>query len=135
MLIFATFFYNFCFFNFVVIFNNILISNYENITKYHFYSSFAVFIFSNLNISTIANGANTKTITSITFPIGSIGILNICLSAGINSIINISSRDAPIASNNFLLLVIPVLNIDFLLFLILNTCTSSDNANTVNAIA
>lgn len=104
-------------------------------TLQKYYSSFAVFIFNNLNISTITNGANTKTITSITFPIGSIGILNICLNAGINSIINISNADTAIASNNFLLLVIPVLNIDFLLFLILNTCTSSDSANTVNAIA
>ena len=47
---------------------------------------------------------------------------------------SINAADAPIASNNILLLNGCVLNTDFLLFLILNTCTNSENANTINAI-
>ena len=37
-----------------------------------FYSSFAVLIFNNLNISTIIIGANINIINSITFPVGNI---------------------------------------------------------------
>lgn len=99
------------------------------------YSSFDVFIFSNLNISTITIGENTKAIISNIFPIGNIGILNICLNDGTTKITSIKIADAPTAINNFEFPNIPVLNIDFLLFLILNTWTNSDNARTVNAIA
>ena len=66
--------------------------------------------------------------------IGNIGILNICLNPGINNIISISAADNAIAPSNTLLLNGCVLNIDFLLFLILNTCTSSEKASVTNAI-
>ena len=81
----------------------------------------ALLILNNLNNSTIASGASTNNIVSIIFPRGNTGILNICLSDGINNITNINAADTAIASINLLLLNIPVLNIDFLLFLILNT--------------
>ena len=56
------------------------------------------------------------------------------LNSGISNIINTSAADIRTAPINFLLLNIFVLNIDFLLFLTLNTCVSSDNANVINAI-
>lgn len=55
------------------------------------------------------------------------------LNSGISNIINTSAADIRTAPINFLLLNIFVLNIDFLLFLTLNTCVSSDNANVINA--
>ena len=61
-------------------------------------------------------------------------MLNIVLKAGTNSITSISAADNRIAPSNILLLNTFVLNIDFLLSLILNTCTNSDNASTINAI-
>ena len=88
----------------------------------------------NLNISTITIGANTKAITSIMFSFGRIGILKIVLRAGTNKITSISNADIPIAPRSFLFPEIPVLNIVFLLSLMLNTCTSSENASTMNAI-
>ena len=45
-----------------------------------------------------------------------------------------NAKDIIIAPISFMLSNIPVLNIDFLLFLTLNTCTSSESANTINAI-
>ena len=69
------------------------------------------------------------------FIAGNTGILNIFLNAGTNNTISISPADTAVASISLLLLNIPVLNIDFLLFLILNTCTNSESAKTVNAIA
>ena len=97
-------------------------------------SSIDAFILNNLNISTITSGANTNPIISSTLFIGKTGILNMCLNAGINSIINISIAEIVIAPSNTLLLNGCVFNIDFLLFLILNTCTSSENAKVTNAI-
>ena len=99
-----------------------------------FYSSFEPFILNNLNISTITIGASTKHISSIMFSVGNTGILNISLNPGINNITNINAADIIIAPINFIFLNIPVLNIDFLLSLTLNTCTNSDNASVTNAI-
>ena len=52
----------------------------------------------------------------------------ISLSGGINSIASTKHAETKSAKIRILLLNIPVLKIDFLLFLILNTCTSSDKA-------
>ena len=84
------------------------------------YSSFAVFIFNNLNVSTITIGAKTNNTNSNIFPVGNIGILNMCLNAGITNITNINAADANIAQINLLLLNIFVLKIDFLLSLMLD---------------
>ena len=99
-----------------------------------FYSSFVVFIFNNLNISTINIGANIKQINSSIFSVGSTGILNIVLKAGTANITIIKAADANIANNSLLLLNTFVLNIDYLLSLTLNTCTNSDKASVINAI-
>lgn len=98
------------------------------------FSDLLVFIFISLNNSTIINGISDNITISNTFPTGNTGILNMCLKAGISNIINISAADASTAKINCLLLNIPVLNIDVLLSLTLNTCTSCENANTQNAI-
>ena len=92
-----------------------------------------MFILSNLNISTTTIGINTSITVSKMFIAGNTGILNIFLNAGTNNTISISPADTAVASISLLLLNIPVLNIDFLLFLILNTCTNSESAKTVNA--
>ena len=93
-----------------------------------------MFIFSSLNISTIKIGENTNSTTSSMFSTGKAAMLNIVLSGGISSITNISAADASVAQIRVLLLNIPVLNIDSLLFLTLYTCTSCDSASTQNAI-
>ena len=97
-----------------------------------FYSSLPVFILNNLNISTIKIGAKHKPTNSKIFSFGKIGILNAVLNPGINNTISINAADNKIAPINFALSNIPVLNIDFLLFLTLNTCTSSENASVIN---
>ena len=91
-------------------------------------------IFNNLNISTITIGANIKQTNSNMFCVGNIGILNMFLNGSINNITNINAADAIIAHTSFLLLNTFVLNIDFLLSLTLNTCTSSDKASVTNAL-
>lgn len=68
------------------------------------------------------------------FPTGNIGMLNIVLKAGINNITNTNANDARTANINLLLLNTFVLNNEFLLSLILNTCTNSNNDNVINAI-
>ena len=83
-----------------------------------FYSS--PLILNNLNISTITIGANTKQTSSTIFSVGKTGMLNISLNPGIHKITNTRSADITTAPINFILLNIPVLNIDFLLFLTLN---------------
>ena len=93
-----------------------------------YYSSFVVFILNNLNNSTIISGAITNPINSKTFCVGKCGILNTSLRNGTPKIININAADAITARINFLLPAIPVLNIETLLFLTLNTCTSSESA-------
>ena len=100
----------------------------------YFYSSLVVFILNNLNISTIMIGDSTSKISSMIFWVGSIGILNISLKPGITSITIISIADITTAPISFMLLNIFVLNMDFLLFRILNTCTSSESASVTNAI-
>ena len=92
------------------------------------------FILNSLNISTIITGAITSSIVSTIFCTGNIGMLNIVLNAGIANITIISKLDIPIAPNNCLFPPIPVLKIDSLLFLILNTCISSENAKTMKVI-
>ena len=101
---------------------------------FSYYSSFVVFIFNNLKISTIIIGANTKQITSKMFSTGNAQILNICLKVGINKIVIINNADTKIAKINFILLNGFVFKIECLLSLILNTWTSWDKANTENAI-
>ena len=61
-------------------------------------------------------------------------MLNISLNPGTNKITNISAAEASIAQISLLLLNTLLLNNDFLLFLTLNTCTSSDSASVTNAI-
>ena len=78
-------------------------------------------IFNSLKISTITIGARTNPIVSNIFSTGKTGMLNIVLNAGTASIIIINKAEIPIAPNNVLFPPIPVLNIDFSLFLILNT--------------
>lgn len=99
-----------------------------------YYSSLVVFIFNNLNISTITTGVNINATSSKIFCVGKCGILNTSLKNGIPKIININAAEATTANNNFLLLAIPVLNIDFLLSLTLNTCTNSESAKVTKAI-
>ena len=101
---------------------------------YNIYSSLVVLILNNLNNSTITSGASISITSSIIFAVGRTGILNIVLKPGIARITIINSADAPTANNNFLLFNIPVLNTDNLLFLTLNTCTSSESASVTNAI-
>ena len=76
-----------------------------------------MFILNNFNNSTINTGANTNPTTSNTCSVGNNTKLNISLNAGTNNIINIKAADPSEASINLLLLNIPVLNIDFLLFM------------------
>ena len=80
-----------------------------------------MFIFNNLNISTITSGAKQSATNSKMFSVGKTGNLNISLNCGINNTISINPADAKIANISFPLLKGFVLNIDFLLFLILNT--------------
>ena len=98
------------------------------------HSSLVVLILNNLNISTITTGAKTNPTSSKIFSVGSTGILKIYLSPGINKIANINIAEIATAPINFVLLNTFVLNTDFLLFLRLNTCVSSDNASVTNAM-
>ena len=94
-----------------------------------YYHSFP-FIFNNLNISTITNGANTNNTISNICSFGNNTILNIFLSCDVNSIININDADTISANISFLLLNGFDLNTYLWLFLILNMCTNSDSAST-----
>ena len=87
-----------------------------------------------MNTSTITIGANTKHTVSIMFSVGNGTILNISLSCGINKTTNINAAETTIASIKIQLLNIPLVNIDFLLFLTLNTWTSSESESTMKAI-
>lgn len=108
--------------------------SHEGFSFHLFYSPFVVFIFNNLNNSTMTIGANTRHITSSIFSTGNAQMLNICLKAGINNIVSINAAEMAIAPSKVLLLNGFVLKIELLLSLILNTCTSCDSAKTENAI-
>ena len=75
-------------------------------------------------------GERTNNIISNICSVGNNTILKISLKCEVNSIINISKADTICASMSFELLNGFDLNIDLWLFLILNMCTSSDNAST-----